>query len=235
MAPAGVAWVELKNTDAIFGGKRLAARGVQHHIPVNRGWRAVVTLKFGCHIAESVLTHIEVGAIEPVCIGVLVWDEHLGHGNLVGDRPEVALGDNTNIIENRALARVKAKMELPVLPVDLTPRDGEISSLALLDGDRLQCRSRVEGTLVKLDDLKVVGWCVSPSKRVCDFDELQILNIKQDADTFNWSRIGTGRREKAQATLTPNVEAIKADKSVIDRVCKIREKTPDSARQAETV
>ena len=113
-----------------------------------------------------------------MCIGVLVWDKHFRHGDFVSNGSESIIGYNANIIENRALARVKAKMELPVLPVDLTSRDDEISSLALLDGDRFQFWPCVEGTLVKLNDLKVIGWCVSISKRVCDFDEFQFFNIE---------------------------------------------------------
>ena len=94
----------------------------------------------------------------------MVWDKHLRHGDFVSDGSESVIGDNANIVENRALAWVKAKMELPVLPVDLASGNGEISSLALLDGDRFQCWPCVECALVKLDDLKVIGWCISVSK-----------------------------------------------------------------------
>jgi len=178
VAPAGVARVELKNTDAILGGEGFPARGVQHHILIHSGGWAVIALELGRHVAKPVLAHIEVGAIEPMGIGVLVWHEHFGHGDFVSDGSEPIIGDYADVVENRALAWVKAKMELPVLPVDLASCDGEISSLALLDGDRFQCWPRVECALVKLDDLKVIGWCISISKRVCDFDEFQFLNIE---------------------------------------------------------
>ena len=70
-------------------------------------------------------------------IGVLIGDKHFRHGDLVGDRSEPVAGNDPHIIKDRALPRIEAQMESPVLPVDLAPRNGKIDPILLRNADGL--------------------------------------------------------------------------------------------------
>ncbi len=131
VTPYWVAWVGFKNTDSVGGGERLTLATHKNHILIDRVGGAVAAFELGRHIAESEFAHIEVGAIEPMRVWILVRDEHFGHCDFIRDRAECFVFDITHAIKNGALSGIKPQMELPVLPINLTASNGEIGAFGL--------------------------------------------------------------------------------------------------------
>ena len=76
MSPAWISGVKLENADAIWRGEGLARSGVEHHILKHGVLRAIVSLEFAGHVAESVFPHIEIGSVKPMLIGILIGHNH---------------------------------------------------------------------------------------------------------------------------------------------------------------
>ena len=140
VTPYRITWVSLKNTDPVGGGERLTFATHKHRILINGVSWAVAAFEFGRHIAEAEFTHIEVGAIEPVRVGVLVRHKHFRHGDFIRDRAECFVFNIPHAIKNRALPGIEPQVELPVLPVNFTARDGEISCLLYTSPSPRDCQ-----------------------------------------------------------------------------------------------
>ena len=61
-------------------------------------------------------------------VRILIGHKHFRHGYLVGNGSKSLLVHVANIIEDGALSRIKAKVELPTLPIDLTAAHTEIAA-----------------------------------------------------------------------------------------------------------
>ena len=158
VTPYWVAWIGLKNANSIGGGEGLTLATIKDHILIHSvGW-AVAALELGCHVAEAELAHIEVGAIEPMGVGVLVGYKHLGHGDFICNRAECFVFDITHAIKNRALPGIESQVELPVLPVNLTADDGEIGAFWLRCLYTGYWSARFDGIFAQLKDFKIRGW-----------------------------------------------------------------------------
>ncbi len=197
MPPRWVAGVKLEDTNTVRCHHRLAGSGVENHVLIHRVGRTVVTLEFSRHVAKAVLAHVEVGAVEPMRIRILIGHKHFGHGNFVGDRSEVIPAHVTNVVDYRTLSGIEAKMELPALPIDLTTGDTEIASLALCDGNGAKRCTGIERIFTEFEDLKVSRGRFTASERVSDLDEAVFFHIKQHTQTFNWACVGAGCRQNA--------------------------------------
>ena len=66
---------------------------------------------------------------------------------------------------------IKSEMESPVLPIDLTARNGEVSSFILTDSDRFEPLPCIEGRGVKLNNLEVAWWRIDADKGISDLNQ----------------------------------------------------------------
>ena len=62
-------------------------------------------------------------------------------------------------------------MESPVLPIDLTAHNGEVSSFILTDRDRFKPLPCIEGRGMKLNNLEVAWRRLNADKGISDFNQ----------------------------------------------------------------
>ena len=129
VTPNGKARIVLENTNSVGHLPRPSISTVQSNVFINRVSGAIAAFKFSGHIAQAVLTHVKVGAIEPVRVGIVIWYKHLRHGNFIGNRSKGIWRQMAHSIEYRSLARIKAQIKLPAVPIKAVSADRKVQTL----------------------------------------------------------------------------------------------------------
>src|SRR4029079_19632517 len=105
-------------------GNRRRDRGI-HQDRVFRHIEAAGQRRGKCSEAKLALIHK--GAVKPVLIGILIWNEHFRESPLVKHRSTIEMGQRND----GSGAALETQMETPVPPVDEVPVDRKIQTLRL--------------------------------------------------------------------------------------------------------